>query len=190
MTKIIGVSGTHGAGKDEIANHLIEKHGFFGLTVRGYLQERLKELGRPENRDTMYELGNELRKDHGGDFIVKELLAKARSSKAERIVISSIRTEDEVRLLEQEGGTLFFVDADPKIRFERIQKRASSTDEVGYLKFLEDEERESVSKDPAVQNLRRCKELALPSFIFTNDESLELLFEKQIDPTVHIVAPY
>ena len=52
------------------------------------------------------------------------------------------------------------VDADPRLRYARIKKRASSTDNVSYEEFVAQEQREMHSTDPNKQNIFACMKLA------------------------------
>ena len=66
------------------------------------------------------------------------------------------------------------MDADPKIRYERIVGRGSETDHVSFETFLENEEREMTSDDPNHQNLGRCMQMA--DYVFMNNEGFEELY--------------
>ena len=68
---------------------------------------------------------------------------------------------------------LFAVDADPKLRYERIVLRNSETDKITFATFVENEEREMQSNDPNKQNIGKCIELA--DFTFYNNSSVESL---------------
>ncbi|MFH1161391.1 MAG: hypothetical protein V1733_10655, partial [bacterium] len=61
---------------------------------------------------------------------------------------------------------------------QRIVQRKSETDAVSFDTFLHNEERESVSSDPSVQNLKACIEEA--DFMFLNNGTMQDLFS-QID---------
>ena len=85
----------------------------------------------------------------------------------------------EVKTLKEKGNFyLFAVDANSKIRFERIKKRESEKDNVTYDEFLDAERKEMVSNDPAKQNLKKCIEIA--NYKFENNGSFKNLY-KQID---------
>ena len=71
---------------------------------------------------------------------------------------------------------LFAVDADPLIRYERIKLRKSETDSVTFETFMSNEQRESVSSDPGVQNLKACIREA--DFVFLNNGTIEEMYEE------------
>jgi len=153
---ILGITGTLGAGKGTIVDYLVREKGFAHYSVRGFLLERIRQLGLPENRDSMFHLANELRAEHGPSYVVDRLFEEAvRSGK--NSIIESIRTTGEIdSLRKREGFYLLAVDAEPTLRYDRIRLRQSETDQVSYETFLQNEQRESVSADPGVQNLLAC----------------------------------
>lgn len=178
--KIIGITGTLGAGKGTIVDYLRDSKGYTHYSVREFIAQEITRRGFPVNRDTLTEIGNDIRKNHGGDYIFQELRKKAEEEGKDAIAIESIRTVDEVNALEKVGGILFSVDADPELRYKRAVLRKSETDRVSFEKFKEDELRESQSTDPAKQNLVLCRKMTKPEFQFTNNGSFEDL-HRQID---------
>jgi len=175
---IIGITGTLGAGKGTIVDYLVKKKGFAHFSVRKFLLEKIRESGMPENRDSMFNLANELRAEHGPSYVVDQLYEEAKKS-GKNSIIESIRTTGEIASLKKKGTFYFFaVDADPPIRYDRIQLRKSETDSVTFETFRQNEQRESVSSDPGVQNLEACIREA--DFVFLNKGTMEELYH-QID---------
>jgi dephospho-CoA kinase len=170
---IVGITGTLGAGKGTIVEFLKQK-GFMHFSVREYLNSKLESKGLPLNRDNLANLANELRTENSPSFIVEQLLERAKD-KAENVIIESIRSVAEAKLIKQEG-ILLAVDADPKIRYARISARKSETDKISYEKFLEQEKREMFSTNPYEQNLSECIKMA--DFVLKNNETIEILNEK------------
>jgi dephospho-CoA kinase len=174
---IIGITGTLGAGKGEVSRYLMGK-GFKHFSARDFITEEIKRRGLPVNRDQMVEVANDLRASHGASYIATELYDQAAKFGA-NAVIESIRTVGEVMALRKKGNfTLLAVDADPKVRYERVVARDSATDQVSFEKFLADEALEYKNPDPNKQNLALCMELA--DFVITNNGNLEEL-RKNID---------
>ncbi|NQV02759.1 MAG: AAA family ATPase [Bacteroidia bacterium] len=171
---IIGITGTLGAGKGTIVEYLVDKKGFAHYPVRGFLLEKIREMGLPENRDSMFNLANELRAEYGPSYVVDQLFEEAGKS-GKNSIIESIRTTGEIASLRKKGTFyLFALDADPKLRFDRIQLRKSVTDSVSYETFVENEKRESFSTNPGVQNLRACIREA--DVILINNGTIEELY--------------
>lgn len=180
--KVIGITGTIGAGKGTIVEYLTSKKGFLHYSVRAFLVEELERRNMPVNRDTMTSLANELRAENSPSYITDALHERATSA-GKSAVIESIRTPGEIDSLRKKGGFLLFaVDAKPETRYQRIVARKSETDSISWETFLDNEKREMNSADPNKQNLRKCIEMA--DYVFNNDGSIEELYsevEKVLD---------
>jgi len=173
---IIGITGTIGAGKGTIVEYLQKKLGFLHFSVRSFLTEEIHRRNMPLNRDSMVEVANELRAMHAPWHIVEQLYLQARQS-GKNCIIESIRTPGEVEMLrKKENFYLFAVDAEPQIRYTRIQGRMNETDNITYATFLENEKREMASDDPNKQNILKCVEMA--DFRINNNNGLNELFEQ------------
>lgn len=176
--KIIGITGTLGAGKGTIVDYLTKHHKFHHFSVREYLTKIIKERGGEVNRDSLVATANELRAQNTPSFIAEELYRIAIES-GDDCIIESIRTVGEVNSLHSRGNfTLFAVDADQRLRYERIVERASETDKITYDVFRDNESREMTNTDPNKQNLSACMQLA--DYKFVNNGSFDLLY-RQID---------
>ncbi len=174
---IIGITGTLGAGKGTIVNYLINEKGFAHFSVREFLLKEIERRGLPQNRDSMVIVANELRATHSPSYITDKLYEQAVKT-GKNAVIESIRTPGEVDSLRKKSNFyLFAVDANPKIRYERIKKRKSETDHIDYNTFIENETREMTSDDPNKQNLKRCLEMA--DYLLYNNDTIEEL-NKQV----------
>ena len=174
MNIIIGITGTLGAGKGSVVDYLVKNEGFEHYSVREFLIEKIKEKNLPINRDSMVSVANDLRAKHGSSYLAEQLYEKASRSK-KPVIIESLRTPAEIESLRMKGSFFMLaVDADPRIRYERVVIRGSETDKVSFEKFLEDEKRELSTSDPNKQNLSKCIEMA--DFKIDNSGSLEDLY--------------
>jgi dephospho-CoA kinase len=174
--KIIGITGTLGAGKGTIVDYLVDHYGYRHYSVRGYLIEEAQRRGMELNRDTFVVVANDLRATHCPSYITDQLYLQA-AENGENAIIESVRTPGEVESLrQQEHFLLFAIDADPKIRYERVVLRGSETDHISYETFLENEAREMASTDPNHQNIGRCMQMA--DHVFMNNGDFEDLYQQ------------
>ncbi len=170
---IIGITGTLGAGKGTVVDYLVKDKGFTHYSVRGYLIKQIKKLGMSVNRDSMTKVANELRASHTPYYIIEELFKEA-AAIGDNAIIESIRTPGEVDFLKKQPDfILIAVDADQKVRYDRITIRGSETDHIDYSTFKANEEREYSSNDPNKQNLSKCIEMADVT-IYNNGDIEEL----------------
>ncbi len=172
---IIGITGTLGAGKGSVVKYLVEKGGFKHFSVRAYLIEEIQRRGLPVNRDSMVEVANDLRQKNSSDYIIRELIDKAKAVGGD-VIIESIRTVGEAETIKQKGGYLIAVDADAKVRYSRVLIRQSETDNISYEEFLENEEREFENENPNKQNLSKCIEMS--DYVIKNDKDFQELYKK------------
>lgn len=173
---ILGITGTLGAGKGTIVDYLTMHYGYAHYSVRAFLVKKIKERGWTVNRDTMVVMANTLREKESSSYIVDQLFNQALQH-GKPCIIESIRTPGEVESLRKNNDfRLIAVDADPKIRFNRIAARNSETDQVTFEEFLANEQREMDSPDPNHQNLRKCIEMA--DVVLDNSGTVEDLYRQ------------
>lgn len=174
----IGITGTNGAGKGVVVDYLIGK-GFTHFSASGFLSEELSRRGLTLDRNNLRVVGNEFRERFGSGFIVEHFLKEAQEKGVEQFVIESIRSTGEVAALKSAGGTLLFVDADRKLRYERVISRKSGKDHIDFDTFVAQEEREWYGAEGAHDmNIRRVIEKADHTIL--NNGTLEELYA-QID---------
>lgn len=174
---IIGITGTIGAGKGTVVSYLEEHYGFHHYSARTLLTEVLNERGVPIDRDAMRTLANELTERHGASYIATELFRRAKAP----AVIESIRRPSEVEHIQVNGGVVLAVDADQELRFARIKKRGSETDDVSFETFQKQEAVEMNSDDPNEQNIASCIQSA--DYALSNNGTFEEL-HTQIDTVI------
>ena len=171
---VIGITGTLGAGKGTIVDYLLKEKGFKHYSVRAYITNEIVRRGMEVNRDSMVVVANDLRATHCPSYITDQLYLQALAD-GNHAVIESVRTPGEIASLREKGAFyLFAVDADQRLRYERIHLRGSETDSVSFETFQMNEAREMSSTDPNKQNLGECIRQA--DYVFHNDSSIEALY--------------
>ncbi|HEX3095913.1 MAG TPA: hypothetical protein VHQ20_02220, partial [Patescibacteria group bacterium] len=121
---------------------------------------------------------------HGSSYVAEQLYDRAMQAGG-NAVMESLRAVGEVEALRTKPGKFFLLatDADPKIRYERITKRKSSTDNTSYEKFMADEAAEM--NDTSAGGMRIADCIAMADAHLDNNGDLES-FQKEIDA---VVAP-
>lgn len=171
---IIGLTGSFGAGKGVVVDYLKTK-GFKHYAARDFITEEITRRGLPVNRDSMIEVANELRSQHGSSYIIEELFKQAAAAGGDA-VIESLRAVAEVRRMKELGAVVIGVDADPEVRYQRILGRGSVTDNVSFAEWQAQEKKESNPDDPTKQDIFGA--LRESDHIVANSGTVEELYQK------------
>lgn len=173
---IIGLVGQKSSGKDTVAAYLEEKYGFkhvsSGDIIREYVTKN--QLGDPKVRDVLIKVGNQLRKERGGDVLVKVAL----EDDIEKLVISGLRAVTEIEAITAAGGEVWVVEAPIELRFEWAKLRGRIGENVSFEEFVEAEEKENINLDKNTQNIMLVVEMA-DKVILNNGTLADL--EKKVD---------
>jgi dephospho-CoA kinase len=180
---VYGLTGPHGAGKNAVVEYFRDK-GFRHFSAREFLFKEIDSRGLVRDRDSLHRISNLLRELHGPHYVGFSLYLLAHKV-LENCVIESIYTVEEIMMIKKvarEWGDMFAliaIDADPRIRYERLFARKSETDNITFEQFSEKEQRELQSDDPAKHNLLACRELA--DIKIMNNGTLEDLHQQLKD---------
>ncbi len=185
--RLIGLSGTNGAGKDTVAEILAKNHGFLFISMTDMLRDEAIARGLTTDRENLRTISAEWRREHGLGVLVDRAVELYKSKGGDNtysgLVISSIRNPGEIDSLHTHDGKLLWVDADVEVRYERIQSRKRSDDPATLEEFVKQQEAEMQhSGDEATLSMADVK--ARADQLFMNDfESVEDL-EQAVETSI------
>ena len=163
--RLIGLTGTNGAGKGEAAAYFRTK-GYAYFSLSDIIREELQGRGEPVSRDNLIRTGNELRERFGPDVLARRAMAKVKGP----AVIDSIRNTHEVAYLRRQPGfILLAVDAPIELRFARVAVRGRDESAADLEAFRKKEEEERAGGATA-QQLGAC--MAAADRLVVNDGTL------------------
>jgi cytidylate kinase len=193
MDLIIGLSGTNGSGKDTVGHILAEKHGFLFISVTDLLRAEAGRRGLPVEREVLRTISAEWRRELGLGVLVDKAVAEYEvvKSRYHGVAIASLRNPGEADRVHDFGGTVVWIDADPRTRYERIQANAvirgrAEEDNKTYEQFLAEEEAEMHSSgDAATLDMAGVKAKA-DVFMENSSDSLAT-FQTAVEQTLNLV---
>ena len=175
---LIGITGTDGSGKGTVVEYLVKKKGFTHYSSREFILEHLTAAGLEATRNNLRITANQLRAEHGNDFVIRQAFERAERDGVTDAVIESVRALAEAEFLKANGGVLLAVDAEQAIRFERVQGRRSTSDKVTFEEFQAHEELEKNDPDP--NGMQKAKVMEMADHTITNDSTFDEL-RQQVD---------
>ncbi|MGB2763475.1 MAG: AAA family ATPase [Candidatus Aminicenantaceae bacterium] len=169
--RLIGLTGTNGAGKGEAAAYF-KKKGYTCFSLSDLIREELIKKGKDVTRDNLIKMGNQLREKGSPEILARLILKKIRG----RAVIDSIRNPKEIDYLKkQKNFILLAIDAPVELRYKRAKKRGREESVSTLQEFIEKEAEEKTNRKKG-QQLLNCIKMA--DFVVINDGSLENLHKK------------
>lgn len=179
---LIGITGTIGAGKNTVADHIVKKYGFVPRSGSDLLAEEVINQGLPATRENMRTVANNIRLNYGSGYLIDSLLKDVDPDK-DNVVVGFFRTVNEISHFRRLGKKLMIigVNAQADIRYKRVIERQSSKDNITWEEFITAEKAEADSEDPDKQNMEVCLKMA--DAIIHNDSTLGNLYS-QIDAII------
>jgi dephospho-CoA kinase len=168
---IIGLVGEKLAGKDTVANYLVEKHNATHFRFTHILDALLEELNLPISRKNEIDLGLGLRKIFGDHVLINSLEQRVKRSLASYRVVNGIRM-DELDIVKSWGAKTIYITAPVETRFERYKLRKEKADDavMGFEQFKQQELGPTEAKIPELG--------AKADFKIENVGTLEELYKK------------
>lgn len=180
---IIGLTGKNGSGKGVAADFLKEL-GYQYYSLSDVIREEMIKGNISITREHLIKFANEMRTTYGPSILAEKILSKLDPDK--NYVVDSVRNPFEVETLrKRKDFHLIVIEAEPKVRFERIKERAREKDPVTYEDFLKIDAAEAGSRDPASQQLNRTQELA--DAAVENNGTVEE-FQEQLKQVIRLLS--
>lgn len=175
--KLFGLTGTAGSGKDTVADLMCEMFGMHNYSTGDFVRASTRflfDLPPDENpiRDQLFMVATQLRELNQSTTVQMGVL-QAKERNFDYQIISGIRSIGEMKALKEAGGIMIAVDADPKVRHERIMSRARDEESKRSLEeFLKQDsyENEGVA-DGDMKGIKYVIEEA--DIVITNEDTLE-----------------
>jgi dephospho-CoA kinase len=182
---IIGLTGSLAAGKGVVSDYFKEK-GFVYLSLSDELRQIAKERKIEITRENLQNLGNKLREESGSGVLAKLVIKKIKNQEYKKAIVDGIRNPAEIEELNQlKDFFLVAVDANPKIRFERMISRNRESDPITWEEFLKvDKKDKGIGEKESGQGVGKCMKLA--KFILLNEGDLNEI-KKRLNSYIKIL---
>ncbi len=169
---VLVIVGLARSGKDTVADYLAEKYKYYKLTFSSMLSELLESREIPATKQSMIELGDELRKEFGMDAIAK--LLEKKILRDDKLVLVGPRSIEEIDYFRKKYPALKVIKVNA-VEQNRYTRRSRIDPE---------EKNEFLGRDEAdLKNKGMQKVLDAAQFELTNDDNREKLYA-QIDALV------
>ncbi len=179
---VFGLTGKNASGKGTVAE-ILKKKNFTYHSLSDSLRDELKSLKKEETRENLIDIGNELREKGGPGVLADKLIPKLNFENNH--IVDSIRNPLEVISLRKETLLrrffLISVDANSRLRYDRLCSRGRIGDTDSWEKFVEQEKKEENNDDPNKQQLSRTMQMA--DYNIDNSGTLEEL-EAQVNKII------
>lgn len=149
QTHLIGIAGTAGAGKDVVADMLCQLYGAQNMSTGDFVRAVTRFIYKlPADfnpvRDQLYEVATYMRSEVNPATTVKMCILQAQAQHVGYALLSGLRATGEADAIRAAGGTIIGVDADPRVRYERIATRQRDSEaNKTFEQFREQDEHEN-----------------------------------------------
>jgi len=171
--KIIGLVGSLASGKETIKKYLAEKYQAKDCRFSSILRDILARLTIPNSRENLQKISTVLRANFGEDLLASAIANDASKLDADIVVIDGVRRFTDIEHLKDlPNFILIKIDADPKLRYERMKLRNENIgdDKKTFEEFIKDHEAEADKQIPEVMKSAKYE--------IINDGTFEELYKK------------
>lgn len=175
---ILGFTGMIASGKDTAVSYLLGKHRGTQVKFSASLTDVLNRMYIPRERENYQVLSTILRENFGQDLLSKIVANDVKNASTDLVVIDGIRRPKDIEYLKDiEGFKMIAIEVDPKVRYERLKKRAEKAGDAD--KSWDDFQKEDVAESEiTIPDLMKQADVTID-----NNSSLED-FYKQLDNLV------
>lgn len=150
--KVLGLVGEKGSGKQTFVNFLKEIAPDLNIRQVRFsdiLAQTLVLWDIPVTRTNLQKLSLVMNDGFGTKALADAAKFSIEGDKADVIIFDGIRRKEEFKLTR---GTVIYITADQKLRYERLKKRSEKVGEVGFTweQFMEEENSKAESEIPAL----------------------------------------
>ncbi|MFA5999604.1 MAG: AAA family ATPase [Candidatus Paceibacterota bacterium] len=183
MSKVIlGLVGSLASGKETTKKYVVEKYNAKDCRFSSILRDILSRVDLPNSRENLQKLSTVMRANFGEDLLARAIANDASKLDADVVVIDGVRRFTDIsHLKDLENFILIKIDAEPKIRYERMKIRNENAgdDKKTFEEFLKDQEAEADKQIPEVMKTAK--------YAIENSGTFEDLYN-QIDEIIKKVA--
>ena len=175
---IIGTVGEIASGKGSITKYLVQKYNASEYRFSDILKDILQRVHLDVVRENFASLSLGLRKYYGQDILAYALVQDIKNDDNKIIVVDGIRRIQDLKYLkEMQEFALVYVDADIKVRYERLIGRNEKQDDK-IKTFEEYKNDHRLETETSIKELRNIADVTID-----NNGTLEEL-NKQIDKII------
>jgi dephospho-CoA kinase len=141
---IIGLVGSKGSGKGTftpLLRKIAHSHHIELIKTVDILFDTLDMWDMDASRENLQKLAISMTQTFGGDAITRAIAHKIERSKADVVIIDSMRLQSDVEAMRDHKGIIVYIQASPKVRFERLINRNEKVGEaeMTYEQFMQEE---------------------------------------------------
>jgi dephospho-CoA kinase len=190
LPEIVGIAGTNASGKDTLGHVRARLANAKMVSLSDILRRELDQRGLSHERENLRQVGDEWRTAEGPQVLAVRTIDLYNSEKDEAgykgLTVTSIRNAEEARAIQQAGGKIIWVDADRRLRYERIRSRNLDRpeDQKTYEQFVAEEEAElNPTEGNTLLNMGAVRDIADITIIneFPSLEEYEAYLEKEFE---------
>jgi dephospho-CoA kinase len=147
MNKVIfGLVGQMASGKDTVKLYLEDNYAAKSCRFSNILRSILDILGMENSRTNLQELSTNLRTFYGEDILAKTIVSQVNKIDSQVVVVDGVRRLADIKYLKELNNFfLISIEADLKIRYERLIKRGENEndDQKSFEEFVADHQKEA-----------------------------------------------